>query len=52
MTYVFIDNMTHLFDTDTGKYFQNKLNLKHYSDFMYSGKTGPSGIPNRNIWFL
>jgi hypothetical protein len=28
VTYVYIDSMMQLFDTDTGKSFQNKLNLK------------------------
>jgi hypothetical protein len=31
------------------KYFLNKLNLKPYSDSIYSGKIGCSGIQNRIV---
>jgi hypothetical protein len=40
MTYVFICSRAYLFDMDMRKSFQNKLNLKLYSDSICSKKTG------------
>jgi hypothetical protein len=52
VAYIFIGYKTQLFDTDKGKSFQNKLNLKSYSDSICSKKIGYFGILNRMVPFL
>jgi hypothetical protein len=46
MTYIYIVIKTWLFESDTTKYFLNKLNLNPYSNSICSGKTVFSGIQN------
>jgi hypothetical protein len=52
VTYIYIDGRTQLFESDTTKSFLNKLNLKYYSDPIYSEKIEYCGIQNRTVWFL
>jgi hypothetical protein len=52
MTYTYIYSKTYLFELEMTKSFLNKLNLKSYSDSIYSGKTGYSDIQNQTVQFL
>jgi hypothetical protein len=52
VTYTYIGNMTYLFGSDTIKSFLNKLNLKSYSDYIYSRIIRYSDFQNRTVQFL
>jgi hypothetical protein len=50
--YTYIGSRTYLFGSDMTKSFLNKLNLKPYSDSIFSKKTVHSDLQNRTVQFL
>jgi hypothetical protein len=52
MTYTYRGSRTLPFESDMTKSLLNKLNLKPYSDYICSVKTGYSNLVNRMVRFL